>query len=138
MAGKKPKSPSNKKEPKGADPKKEPKGEKGQLQAVHDDISKEVVNLSKVIQLEQELNNRPINRLLGVGGDDLDGFIKQHTSGFADVDPGNELAKRLAKDKESRPVLKKVSQEESWERTEGAGSQSPKNPSKSPGKSGKK
>lgn len=130
---------SGKGKPPNADPRKNPKSKQEQLQAVYNDFSSEIIGMAKTMQIEQELNSKPIERLLGVGGKDLDGFIGQFQTGYKDVDPDNELAKKLAKDKEEAPILKKVSKEESWDDDPGkAGSQSPPKSNSSSGKGRKK
>lgn len=138
MAKPKPGGASRNKSSKG-DPRQNPKSPQDQKKAVHDHLVSEMVGLAKTMQMEEELNMKPINRLLGVGGTDLDGFIGQVTTGYKDIDPDNPLAKKLKEDKENIPFLKKVSKEEPWEDDSAkAGSQNPPAVAKSPGKGGKK
>jgi hypothetical protein len=119
--------------------KKEPKTQQEQLQAVYNDFSSEIIGMAKIIQVEQELNSKPMDRLLGAGGKDLDGYAGQLQNGFKDIDPGNALAKKLASQKEDAPILKKVSKSESWGGDAGkAGSHSPPKSTGKTGKAGKK
>lgn len=121
------------------DPRNNPKSPKDQKKAIHNHLLQEMTSLAKSMQMEEELSMKPINRLLGVGGNDLDGFIGQLTTGYKDIDPDNPLAKKLKKDKENIPFLKKVSKEEPWEDDSAkAGSQNPPNTPKTSGKGGKK
>jgi hypothetical protein len=120
------------------DPRTDPKSPQDQKNAIHNHLINEMVSLAKSMQMEEELGMRPVNRLLGVGGTDLDGYIGQITTGYKDIDPDNPLAEKLKKEKENIPFLKKVSKEVPWEDdTATAGSQNP--PAAKPtGKGGKK
>jgi|JFJP01.1.fsa_nt_gi hypothetical protein len=96
------------------DPTKDPKTPDDQKKAIHTHLSQEMISLVKVMQMEEELSLKPINRMLGVGGEDLEGYVGQFTNGYKDIDPENPLAKKLAKEKDKIPFLKKVSKEEPW------------------------
>jgi hypothetical protein len=135
----KPRSGASGKKPSKDDPRKEPKTPQDQKKAIRTHLENEMVSLAKSMQMEEELSMKPINRLLGVGGTDLDGFIGQITTGYKDIDPDNRLAEKFKKDKENIPFLKKVSKEEPWEDDSAkAGSQNPPAVAKSQRKGGKK
>lgn len=91
----------------------QPKSKEEQVQAIADDIKSELVGFILRERLAQQVTVESVRIALGRGGNKLDEFLEEYTSGYKRAVPGNQLATEIQDEKKNEPELKQVSRDAS-------------------------
>lgn len=115
MAKKKPSKPKTSDKPKSENARRtsQPKSPAEKTQAIADDIKSELISFILRERLAQQVTVESVRIALGRGGNKLDEFMEEFTTGYKRAVPNNQLATEIQDEKKNEPELKQVSRDAS-------------------------